>query len=79
MSSSIPVAVLIQLEAERHDLAPLIHELMASNDMAYIHILEKRLAQAALPSQTLSAEQAFALSACLYGCRFGEVPAAALH
>ena len=40
MSSSIPVAVLIQLEAERHDLAPLIHELMASNDMAYIHILE---------------------------------------
>lgn len=79
MPRSIPLAILIQLEVERHDLAPLIHELMASDDATYIQILEKRLAHAALPSQTLRAEDALALSACCLGRRFGDVPAQALH
>ena len=88
--ASIPLEVMLKIESQRPDLAPLIHDLMATNDSALEARLEQRLAQAYLsgaesqaltaPAATdLTAEEAHYLSACRAGRKYADVDKSTLH
>ncbi len=72
---SIPVEVLMQIEAHRPDLTPLIHELAIASDPDRMRALERRLAGAS----ALEPEQAWMLSACLDGRPYGEAAKGRFH
>ena len=84
--TSIPVEVLLKIESQRPDLAPLIHDLMATNDPRHEAMLEQRLATAyfsgvapPLTPSDLTAEETHHLSACCAGRGYGEVDKSTLH
>lgn len=77
---SIPVEVLFSIEAHRPDLAPLIHDLMATTDSPMARMLEKRLAAAYLDGVSrLGAEETMLLSACRAGKKYGDIDPGQLH
>ena len=84
--TSIPVEVLLKIESQRPDLAPLIHDLMATNDPRHEAMLEQRLATAyfsgvapPLTPSDLTAEETHHLSACCAGRAYGDVDKSTLH
>ena len=83
--ASIPLQVLLKIEAQRPDLAPLIHDLMATNDPRHEAMLEQRLAAAyfsgvaPLTPSDLTAEETHHLSACCAGRSYGDVDKSSLH
>lgn len=79
-ASTIPLEVLMKIEAHRPDLASLIHELAAATGPEAIRALERRLAAAYLSGvSALDPEQDWRLSACLEGRPYGAVAKDRLH
>jgi hypothetical protein len=78
--ASIPLDVLLKIEAQRPELAPCIHDLMATDDPAMQAFLEKRLATAYFTGVTnLTPEETLYLSACCAGRNYADVDKASLH
>ena len=78
--SSIPLEVLCKIEEQQAELAPIIHDLMATSDPVYVQILEKRLANLYMASgSALTPEETLKLSACSVGNKYGEVSKSQLH
>ncbi|HCA27382.1 MAG TPA: hypothetical protein DEP05_07070, partial [Betaproteobacteria bacterium] len=68
--SSIPVDVLMKIEAHRPDLVSVIHDLMTINDAGALQVLEARLAADYLSgTDALTPEETLKLSACCTGRR----------
>ena len=78
--ASIPIDVLLKIETQRPDLAPLIHDLMATDNPAMHAGIEKRLATAYFSGVTgLTAEETLYLSACCMGRQYADVDKSSLH
>ncbi len=77
---SIPVDVLMKIEAHRPDLISVIHDLMTVSDRDALHVLEARLAADYLSgTDALTPEETLKLSACCTGRRYGDVDRRMLH
>ncbi|MEW9900086.1 hypothetical protein ABWL39_15805 [Chitinivorax sp. PXF-14] len=78
--TSIPTEILMKIEAECPELAPLVIELAATTQASTARVIEGRLAQRYLAKpHTLTAEQALALGACLHGRAYGDISPRQLH
>lgn len=78
--NTIPVEILIKIEADRPDLAPMIHDLMATTDAELTRVLEKRLADAYMSGASrLAPEETLWLSACCAGRKYGDIDRSLLH
>jgi len=78
--SSIPVDVLMKIEAHRPDLASVIHDLMTINDAGALQVLEARLAADYMSgTDALTPEETLRLSACCTGRRYGDIDRRTLH
>ena len=78
--ASIPLEVLVKIETQRPDLAPLIHDLMATDNPAMHATIEQRLATAYFSGATdLTPEETLHLSACCAGRKYADVDRSSLH
>ena len=78
--ASIPLEVLVKIETQRPDLAPLIHDLMATDNPAMQTAIEQRLATAYFNGPTdLTPEETLYLSACCAGIKYADVDRSSLH
>ena len=78
--ASIPLEVLVKIETQRPDLAPLIHDLMATDNPAMQAAIEQRLATAYFNGPTdLTPEETLYLSACCAGRKYADVDRSSLH
>ena len=78
--ASIPLEVLVKIETQRPDLAPLIHDLMATDNPAMHTAIEQRLATAYFTGPTkLTPEETLRLSACCVGRKYADVDRSSLH
>lgn len=72
--ASIPLVVLLKIETQRPDLAPLINDLMASADAGEERVIEQRLATNYMAGAVdLTAEESLSLSACCTGKKYADV------
>lgn len=78
--SSIPVDLLMKIETQRPDLAPMIHDLMATDNPDMQSEIERRLATAYFTGVSdLTPEETLHLSACCAGRRYADVDKSSLH